>query len=218
MMTEDFESPQSAPSDTAEQQAAPEIIEEPSPALAVPNADVESPARIAAGDSDGFILDQAMLTAACELLPDRLATLTILPLQMRLVYAIGRKHGQALDLEQAQDLAAVFGIGAAAQVIERVVGGTVGSVARGLFGGLFGNATGIAASAAMTFASTFALGHVADRYYAQGRRLSSDDLRSLFTQFQNEAATIYPRVEQRIADLADGNTFDSVLRTIRGTA
>ena len=65
---------------------------------------------------DTQILDQAMLSAALELLPDRLANLGILPLQLRLVKQIGERHGQQMNASQIKDLAAVFGIGAAAQM------------------------------------------------------------------------------------------------------
>ncbi|MGQ0648137.1 MAG: GTPase, partial [Gemmatimonadaceae bacterium] len=121
-------------------------------------------ARATTDDPGTLILDQAMLTAACELLPDRLATLSILPLQLRLVYTIGQRNGQPLDMSQAKDLAAALGIGAAAQVMERVVRQTLGGVAGGLLGGLLGGAAGIAVGAAITFASTYALGHVAEQY------------------------------------------------------
>jgi uncharacterized protein (DUF697 family) len=183
----------------------------------IARSDIEVEATIATGEMDTFILDQAMLAAACELLPDRLATLTVLPIQVRLVYTIGQRAGQEFGIDQAGDLVATLGLGAAAQAMERVVRGTLGSVAGGLFGGLLGNATGIAAGAAVTFASTYALGHAAERYYAQGRQLSTADMRTLIAQFQNEAKDIFPRVEARIRELASGNQLDAVLKTIRGT-
>ena len=73
---------------------------------------------------------------------------------------------------------------------------------RGLLGGLLGSAAGVAAGAAVTFATTYALGHAVEQYYAQGRRLSTQDLRALFARFQTEANTIYPRVEGRIHQLS----------------
>jgi uncharacterized protein (DUF697 family)/tellurite resistance protein len=164
------------------------------------------------GDMDTFILDQAMLTAACEILPDRLASMAILPLQLRLVYSIGQKHGQALDLSQAKDLAAALGIGAAAQVMESVVRRSLGGIAGGLLGGLLGGAAGVASGMAVTFAASYALGHAADQYYAQGRQLSSADLKALFTRFQRDAQDIYPRVEQRIRTLATTADIGSLLR------
>jgi uncharacterized protein (DUF697 family)/tellurite resistance protein len=152
------------------------------------------------GALDEFILQQAMLTGALEILPDRLATIAILPLQLRLVFQIGQRHGQKLDLNQVKDLAATLGLGAAAQGMESVVLKLAGGIAGGLLGGLVGGAARVATGAVITFAATYALGHVADQYYRQGRRLSANDLRALFDQFQQDAKTIYPKVEQQIRE------------------
>ena len=73
-----------------------------------------------------------------------------------------------------------------------------GGLTKGLFGGLIGGATGAAAGAAVTFATTYALGHVAQRYYAQGRRLSTEDLRALFARFQEEARALFPKVQDQV--------------------
>ncbi len=169
-----------------------------------------------AGDLDAFILDQAMLAGACELLPHRLASMAILPLQLRMVYSIGGRHGQQLDMAQVKDLAAVLGVGAAGHLVEGVVRGLVGGVGRGLLGGLLGGATGMVAGTAVTFATTYALGHAAEQYYAQGRRLSAADLKALFVRFRGEADTLYPRVEARIRQLAAGTSLPSVLAGLRG--
>jgi len=153
---------------------------------------------------DDLILKQAMLTGALELLPDRLANVAILPLQLRLVYQIGRHYGQQLNAEQIKDLAGTMGIGAAAQVMEGVVRKVLGGIAGGILGGLVGGATGLAAGAAVSFGSTYALGHVAKQYYAQGRRLSGDDLRALFTRFQEEAKALFPKLQDQIRTQAKG--------------
>jgi uncharacterized protein (DUF697 family)/tellurite resistance protein len=147
---------------------------------------------------DDLILRQAMLAGALELLPERLANMAIIPIQLRLVYQIGQRHGQQLDANQIKDLAGTLGIGAAAQVMEGVVRGVLGGLARGLLGGMLGGATGVAAGAAVSFAATYALGHVAQQYYAQGRRLSQDDLRTLFAKFQQEARSLFPSVQSQI--------------------
>jgi len=160
---------------------------------------------------DQQIQTQAIVTAAVELLPDRLANIVILPLQLRLVYQIGQHYGQALDANQIKDLAGTLGIGAAAQVMERVVRKVVGGVARGLVGGFLGGATGLAAGAAVTFASTYALGHVAKQYYAQGRRLSGEDLRALFSRFQDEAKALFPKVKDEIQTKAATLNLRSLL-------
>ena len=147
---------------------------------------------------DELIQKQAIITGALEILPDRLANLAIIPLQLRMVYQIGQAHGQQMDASQARDLAGALGIGAAAQVAESAVRKLLGGLAGGLLGRTLGGTTGLAAGAAVSFASTYALGHVAKQYYAQGRKLSGEDLKALFTRFQAEAKALFPKVEQQI--------------------
>ncbi len=167
------------------------------------------------GDTlDAYILDQAMLTAALELLPDRLANIAILPLQLRMVHHIGQQYGQQTDVNQIKDLAATFGLGAAAQIMESVVRKAFGGIASGLLGGLFGGAAGLAAGGAVTFAATYALGRASQQYYAQNRSLSTADMKALFARFQGEATTIYPKVQGRIATLAQGTSLASILQSV----
>jgi uncharacterized protein (DUF697 family)/tellurite resistance protein len=164
------------------------------------------------GPADEFILQQAILTGAIEILPDRLANIAVLPLQLRMVYQIGQRHGQKLDINQVKDLAATFGFGAAAQSLESMVVRLVGGLAGGLLGGMVGGATRIATGAVITFSATYALGHAAELYYAQGRRLNADDLRALFARFQDEARTIYPRVQRQIKTQAGTLNLQSLLQ------
>jgi len=168
-----------------------------------------------AGPLDDFILQQAMLTGALEILPDQLANIAILPLQLRMVYQIGQRHGQRLDLNQVKDLAATLGLGVAAQGVESLVMGLVGGVARGLLGGLASGASRVATGAAITFSATYALGHVADQYYAQGRRLSRNDLLALFDRFKEDAKTIYPKVRSQIETQAGSLNLQSLLAGLR---
>jgi uncharacterized protein (DUF697 family)/tellurite resistance protein len=169
-----------------------------------------------AGPLDGFILQQAMLTGALEILPDSLANIAILPLQLRLVYEIGQRHGQRLDANQVKDLLATLGLGVAAQGVEGLVMGLFGGVARGLLGGLAGGAARVATGAAISFSATYALGHVADQYYAQGRRLSRNDLLALFDRFKQDAGTIYPKVRSQIEERAGSLNLQSLLAGLRG--
>lgn len=162
---------------------------------------------------DQLILRQAMLTGALEILPDQLANIAILPLQLRLVYQVGQRYGQEVNASQVKDLAATLGVGVAAQALEGVVSKLLG----GLAGGLVGGATRVATSAAVTFASTYALGHVADRYYAQGRKLSAADLKELFARFQQDAQTLYPKVQQQIQAQSRTLNLQSVLASLRGS-
>ena len=180
---------------------------------------------IAPGDDphavlDDQILKQATLSGALELLPGNLAALAIVPLQMRLVYQIGGHYGQKLDAEQIKDLAGTFGLGAASQVMTGVAERVLGGVARGLLGrllgGVVGGVAGTAGGAVVSFAATYALGHAAKQYYAQGRQLSKADLQSLFARFQEEAKTIYPKVQQKIADQSRGLNLSSIMDQVSG--
>ena len=180
----------------------------PAPATALPQPQP--------GELDAMILDQAILTAALEVLPDRLSNMAILPLQLRLVYQIGQRHGQQLDVGQVKDLAATFGLGAAAQLMESLVRKTFGRLSGGLLGGMLGGATGMAAGATVSFAATYALGHAASQYYAQNRTLSQADMKALFARFQVEAETLFPKVQDRVNAVARGTNLQSVLGSLRG--
>lgn len=193
-------------------------------AAALASTSLAGPVEVKSGEPpsdaaiDRMILQQAMLTAAVEILPDKLANVVILPLQLRLVYQIGQDYGQRLDLNQVKDLAATLGLGAAAQVMEGVVRKLARGVAGGLLGGVIGGVGGLAAGAAVTFASTYALGHVAKQYYAQGRRLSGADLRALFARFQEDAKSIFPKVENEIRTQASSLNLQSLLARLRSEA
>lgn len=184
------------------------------PVVAAAAAGATDPA--AKAELDNHILDQAILTAAMELLPDRLANMVILPLQLRLVNGIAKRHGFNLDARQVADLAATFGIGAVAQIFEKVVRKALGGLAGNLIGGMLGGASGIAAGAAVTFASTYALGHAAEQYYAQNRSLGVADMKALFQRFQSEAKDMYPKVQDRIQQRASGTSVSSVMQSLKG--
>jgi uncharacterized protein (DUF697 family)/tellurite resistance protein len=179
-----------------------------------PISDVQT-GKPPAGPVDEFILQQAILTGALEILPDRLANIAILPLQLRMVYQIGQRHGQKLDFDQIKDLAATLGLGAAAQSLESVAMKLIGGLAGGLLGGIVGGASRIATGAIITFSATYALGHVADQYYAQERRLSVADLKALFARFQDDAKTIYPRIEEQVRRQAGTLNLQSLLAGLR---
>jgi tellurite resistance protein len=54
-------------------------------------------ANMTTADMDKMILNYSLLNGALELLPQKLATMAIIPLQMRMVYRIGKAHGFELD-------------------------------------------------------------------------------------------------------------------------
>lgn len=160
------------------------------------------------------ILNQSILCGALELLPQSWASMAIIPLQVRLVYAVGKAHGVALDQGHIREFIATVGVGMASQYLEqfgrKLMGGLLGSVAGGL-----GRTVGRAgAGMAMSFATTYALGHVALRYYGGGRRMSTDVLRQTYQELLGSArglqSQVLPQIEQRARTLDAGQVMQMV--------
>jgi uncharacterized protein (DUF697 family) len=118
---------------------------------------------------DKSILNYALVNGALELLPQSWASMAIIPLQVKMVYGIGKAHGVELDQGHIKEFIAAAGVGLTSQYLEqfgrKLLGGLLGKVAGKTVGKLGGAATGMAFS----FATTYALGQVAKRYYAGGR-------------------------------------------------
>jgi len=67
-------------------------------ALAGPESTIPAAAPVVnKPDNQRTILNYSILNGALELLPESLATMAILPLQMKMVYRIGKSHGFELD-------------------------------------------------------------------------------------------------------------------------
>jgi uncharacterized protein (DUF697 family)/tellurite resistance protein len=158
-------------------------------------------------ERDKLILDAAITNAALELLPESLSSLAIIPLQVRLVYRIGRSFGFEMDASHAKDFLATLGVGLTSQYLEqagrKLLGGLLGSIAGGLGRGLGRQA----ASSGMSFASTYALGRIAERYYAGGRTLDTATLKAAFAALLDEARGLAPRYRDEIA--ARSRTIDT---------
>jgi uncharacterized protein (DUF697 family)/tellurite resistance protein len=143
---------------------------------------------------DKVILNASILNGALELLPESLSTMAIIPLQMKLVYRIGKSHGFELDRGHIKDFLATVGVGLTSQYLEqagrKLLGGLFGRMGGG---GMLGGLGKQAVSSGMSFASTYALGHVAKRYYAGGRTLSTQMLRDSFEGMLGEAKNLQTR-------------------------
>ncbi len=164
---------------------------------------------------DRMILNYAILNGALELLPQSMASMAIIPLQMKMVYGIGKAHGYELDRGHIKDLLAAMGVGLTGQYLEdvgrKLIGGLFGRAAGGLAGSLARGATGVAFS----FATTYALGHVARRYYAGGRTMSTQMLKEAYTSVLGQArglqAQYMPQIEQQ-ARTVDGARIVQMVR------
>jgi len=164
---------------------------------------------------DALIRSSAILNGALELLPESMATMAIIPLQMKLVYRIGTAYGYALDQGHVRDFLATAGVGLTSQYLEqaatRLVGGLLRSVGGRLLGGLGAQAT----SSAMSFASTWALGQVARRYYAGGRSLDAATLKDAFSGLLGEAKALQAQLMPQIEARAKTLDVQQVLKAIR---
>ena len=175
-------------------------------ALAEAPVDKPIPEIPAAGpdqaELDKMILNAAILNGALELLPESLASMAIIPLQTRLVYRVGKAHGFELDRRHITDFLATVGVGLTSQYVEqfgrKLVGGLLGKML-GRAGRTIGSeATG----SAFSFATTYALGHVAKRYYADGRKLDAAALKTSFAQLADSARGLQDRYAPEIAQRA----------------
>jgi uncharacterized protein (DUF697 family) len=178
-----------------------------------------TPAAVTAPDSaelDKSILNAAILNGALELLPETLSTMAIIPLQMKLVYRIGKAHGYELDSGHVKDFLATVGVGLTSQYLEqagrKLLGGLLGKMGGGLLRGL-GNQ---AVSSGMSFASTYALGHVAKRYYAGGRTLSAQMLKDTFSNVVQEGKGLQTQYLPAIQEKARTLDAGKVLALVRG--
>ena len=179
-------------------------------------APTPTPIPAAAGaDLAKTVLNYAILNGALELLPETLATMAIIPLQMKMVYAIGRHYGHELDRGHIKEFLAAAGIGLTSQVVEgyarKLLGGLLGKVGGGLGRGMGRQLAG----SAMSFATTWALGKMAVQYYAGGRKLSAIQMQQLFGTFTEQARTLHGTYAGAIRDKSASLNLTQLLPLIR---
>lgn len=168
-------------------------------------------------ETDSSILKYSILNGGLELLPQGIATMAIIPLQMKMVYEIGKRHGYTLDRGHVKELIATVGVGMTSQVVENFARNLLGGLAKKYLGKGAGKLVGTATGAMMSFATTYALGQVAKQYYAGGRTLSNVDLKSIFTREVERAKNLYPQHQSAIERSARNTDVGSLLATVRGS-
>ncbi len=200
-----------APLAPAQDLALPEPVPAPHPpAPAIPAEDPREK------ELDGTILKYAMLNGALELLPQSMATMAILPMQMRLVYLVGNAYGVQLDSGHVKEFLAVAGVGVTSQMFENMARKVFGGLIRGALGKSAGRLAKGAAGPALTFATTYALGQVAKQYYRDGRRLDPAALKALFQQQLGGAQELYSRHSGNIEQQARSLDLTTVMNMARG--
>ena len=177
--------------------------EAPAAAAGAPiSGTVMGKANISDAEMDKVILNASITNAALELLPESLASMAIIPLQMRLVYRIGKAHGYEMDRTHAKDFIATLGVGLTGQYLEQFGRKLLGGLLGGLGGGIGRGVGRQAASSGLTFATTYALGRVAQRYYAAGRTIDTATLKQTFASLLDEARGLAPRYREQIEQKA----------------
>lgn len=162
-------------------------------------------ANVSEAELDKSILNYSILNGALELLPQSWASMAIIPLQIKMVYRIGKAHGVELDTKHIKEFIAAAGVGLTSQYIEqfgrKLFGGFLGKMA-GKTLGKVGSAT---SGVAFSFATTYALGQVSKRYYAGGRVMNSAILRDTFENLLEPAkqlqAQYLPQIQQKAGTL-----------------
>jgi uncharacterized protein (DUF697 family)/tellurite resistance protein len=165
---------------------------------------------------DKTILNSALLNGALELLPQSWASMAIIPLQIRMVYGIGKAYGVELDQGHIKEFIAAAGVGLTSQYLEqfgrKLLGGLLGGLLGKAAGKTFGKIGRAATGMAFSFATTYALGQVAKRYYAGGRTMSTallqETFQSLLTPAKQLQQQYLPQMEHRAQSLDMGQVMN----------
>jgi uncharacterized protein (DUF697 family) len=162
-----------------------------------------------------MILNYSIVNGALELLPQSWASVAIIPLQIKMVYRIGKAYGHELDQGHIREFLATVGVGLTSQYLEQFGRKLVGGLLGGLLGKTGKKMGGAATGMVMSFATTYALGQVASRYYASGRQMSTDLLKQTFTELiepaKNLQAQYIPQIQEKARSL-DANTIMSMVK------
>jgi uncharacterized protein (DUF697 family) len=132
-----------------------------------------SPEEKAAAISD-VIQVAAAASAAAAFQPIPLLDIALItPIQILMVQAIGRVHGQKLDQKSVLEILSTIGASLVSQ-------GVIMTAAK------FVPVLGWAVAMSMAYALSWAIGRVSDHYFATGRGSSPAELRAMFDRLYKE--------------------------------
>jgi len=182
-----------------------------SPAMAASSSLGSKTPNLPEADLDKYILSHSIVNGALELLPQSLASMAIIGLQIKLVYRIGKAYGHELDKGHIREFIATAGVGLTSQYVEQIgrklLGGLLGGIAGGIGRGLGRAATG----AAFSFATTYALGQLAKRYYAGGRQMNQALLRETYESLLVQAKQLQGQYAGEIEQKARTLDFNQIV-------
>jgi len=192
-----------------------EMTEAAAPATVPATASMpQAPAAVDEAAIDKSVLNYSILNGALEILPQSWASMAVIPLQIKMVYEIGQRHGVELDRGHIKELLATMGVGVTSQYIEQFGRKLIGGLFRAAAGRGVGRLGRTATGMAFSFATTYALGQVARRYYAGGRQMSTELLRTTFQETLGPAKQMQqeylPQIEQKAQTLDMGQVMGMV--------
>jgi uncharacterized protein (DUF697 family) len=142
--------------------------------------------------------------------------MAIIPLQIKLVHDIAKSHGIQLGTANIKDFLATLRAGLTSQVVEGFARKLLGGIGKTFGGKIARGLASQAAGSAMSFASTYAIGHVADRYYAGGQKLSMAEIKSLMADLTQRAKDLYSTKLPEIQESAKNLNPAALLDMVRG--
>ena len=163
-----------------------------------------------------MILRYSILNGALELLPETLATMAIIPMQMKMVYRIGKSHGAELDRRSIVAFLATAGVGMGSQIVEGYARKFMKGLGKKMMGGMAGKVASGATGSAFSFASTYAIGQVADRYYSGSQSLPKTECKSLLSNFTTEGKALYEKYLPEIRERASTLNPSSIAALVQG--
>jgi len=185
-------------------------------AVATPLAATVVAPAVNEAELDKSILNYSILNGALELLPQSWASVAIIPLQVKMVYRLGKAYGHELDQGHIKEFLATVGVGLTSQYLEqfgrKLLGGLLGQIAGKTVGSIGRAATGMAFS----FASTYALGQVAKRYYAGGRQMSTQLLQETFQNLLGPAKQMQSQYLPQMQQKASSLDAAQIMAMVRG--
>ncbi|MEX1119511.1 MAG: DUF533 domain-containing protein [Terrimicrobiaceae bacterium] len=192
------------------------VVENEVASVAMVPVVTSNPAQ-AAPENAGMVLKYAIVNGALELLPETLATMAIVPLQMKMVFRIAKSHGVELGASNIKEFLATAGLGLGSQMVEGFARKLMRGVGKKLGGKLAGRAADQITGSAFSFASTYAIGHVAEKYYSAGGRLDASGLKSLYTSLQGQAGDLHRKYLPEIQERAKTLDRSTILSMIGGS-
>ncbi|MBF0276120.1 MAG: DUF533 domain-containing protein [Nitrospinae bacterium] len=137
-------------------------------------------------DLDKLVLNYSLSAGSIGLTPIPFVSDFILltPLQMKMVYDIGKRYGYDLDKKSLKEFSTLLGVAFGLKMF--------GSILKliPIIGSLGG--------AAVAFSGTYAMGKTAEKYFKEGRKVDEKQLKAMYGKFKVEGEKLYKTVKDRI--------------------